>query len=365
MSQRSRRLRRRPKVMSSGPSRLPPRPMRASGHSREHRRFVHPTGHRRIRYQPVAEQTPVLGQDKQAPGLVTQTRRHRRRHRVRLVRELIARSLQTPKEHIVDLQLTEKIIVITGASSGIGRATALTVAAEGAIPILVARSTDKLEKAKAEIEGAGGAADVCTADVTDPAAPARVIATVLEQLGRVYALVNNAGGLHIRTSFLDTTDEQWLATFDLDFHAARRMSRAAVPAVLASGGGSLVHVSSDSGRLPEIGNVDYAAAKLPLLALSKSLATEFSPQGVRSNVVVSGPTRTELYDRPGGFAEQAAKIWGIDKEAAVARMAARLLTRRLGRAEDLASVIAHLVSPLSHQVTAAEWSVDGGIQRQV
>jgi NAD(P)-dependent dehydrogenase (short-subunit alcohol dehydrogenase family) len=143
------------------------------------------------------------------------------------------------------------------------------------------------------------------------------------------------------------------------------MSRVAVPATLASGGGSLVHISSDSGRLPEIGNVDYAATKLPRLALSKSLATEFSPQGVRSNVVVSGPTRTELYDRPGGFAEQAAKIWGIDKEGAVDRMAARLLTRRLGRAEDLANVIAYLVAPLSHQVTAAEWSVDGGIQRQV
>jgi NAD(P)-dependent dehydrogenase (short-subunit alcohol dehydrogenase family) len=266
----------------------------------------------------------------------------------------------------VDLQLTEKIVVITGTSSGIGPATALTVAAEGGLPILVARSsTDKLEKAKAaEIEGAGGTAYVCTADVTDSAAPNRVIATVLEQHGRVDALVNNAGGLHISTSFLDT-DEQWLATFDLDFHAARGMSRAAVPATLASGGGSLVHISSDSGRLPEIGNVDYAATKLPRLALSKSLATEFSPQGVRSNVVVSGPTRTELHDRPGGFAEQAAKIWGIDKEGAVDRMAARLLTRRLGRAEGLANVIAYRVTPLSHQVTAAEWSVDGGIQRQV
>jgi NAD(P)-dependent dehydrogenase (short-subunit alcohol dehydrogenase family) len=269
----------------------------------------------------------------------------------------------------VDLQLTEKIVVITGTSSGIGPATALTVAAAGRIPILVARSTDKLEKAKAkakaEIEGAGGTEYVCTADVTDSAAPNRVIATVLEQHRRVDALVNNAGGLHIRTCFLDTTDEQWLATFDLDFHAARGMSRAAVPATLASGSGSLVHISSDSGRLPEIGDVDYAATKLPRLALSKSLATEFRPQGVRSNVVVSVPTRTELYDRPGGFAEQAAKLWGIDMEGAVDRMAARLLTRRLGRAEGLANVIAYLVTPLSHQVTAAEWSVDGGIRRQV
>jgi NAD(P)-dependent dehydrogenase (short-subunit alcohol dehydrogenase family) len=239
------------------------------------------------------------------------------------------------------------------------------VAAEGGIPILVARSADKLEEAKAEIEAAGGAASVYAADVTDSATPDRVIAGVLEQHGRIDALVNNAGGLHIRTSFLATSDKQWLATFDLDFHAARRMSRAAVPAMLASGSGSLVHVSSDSGRLPEIGNVDYAAAKLPLLALSKSLAIEFSPQGVRSNVVVSGPTRTPLYERPGGFAEQAAKIWGIDKESAIARMEERLLTGRLGQSEDVAQVIAYLVSPLSHQVTAAEWSVDGGIQRQV
>jgi NAD(P)-dependent dehydrogenase (short-subunit alcohol dehydrogenase family) len=263
------------------------------------------------------------------------------------------------------LHLTEMVVVITGASSGIGAATALTVAAEGGIPVLVARSIDKLEKVKTEIEDVGGTAFVCAADVTDTDAPDRVISAVLEQYGRIDALVNNAGGLHIRTSFLTTTDKQWLSTFDLDFHSARRMTRAAVPAMLENGCGSLVHVSSDSGRMPEIGNVDYAAAKLPLLALSKSLATEFSPQGVRSNVVVSGPTRTELYDRPGGFAEQAAQIWGIDKEAAVTRMADRLMTRKLGKAEDLAYVIAYLVSPLSHQVTAAEWSVDGGIQRQV
>jgi NAD(P)-dependent dehydrogenase (short-subunit alcohol dehydrogenase family) len=116
---------------------------------------------------------------------------------------------------------------------------------------------------------------------TDPATPDRVIATVLEQHGRIDALVNNAGGLQARTSFLDITDEQWLATFNLNFHAARRMSRAAVPAMLAGDGGSLVHLGSDSARLPETGNLDYAAAKLPLLALSTSLATEFSPQGIR------------------------------------------------------------------------------------
>jgi NAD(P)-dependent dehydrogenase (short-subunit alcohol dehydrogenase family) len=117
--------------------------------------------------------------------------------------------------------------------------------------------------------------------------------------------------------------------------------------------------------MPEIGNLDYAAAKLPLLALSSSLATEFSPRGIRSNVVNAGPTRTPLYDRPGGFSEQIAEIWGIDKESAIARMEERTLTRRLGQADDVAQVIAYLVSPLSRQVTAAEWSVDGGAHHRL
>ena len=95
-----------------------------------------------------------------------------------------------------------------------------------------------------------------------------------------------------------------------------------------------VHLGSDSARLPEVGNLDYAAAKLAPLALSTSLATEFSPQGIRSNVVVPGPTRTPLYDRPGGFGDQAAEVWGIDKETAITRMVTEirpLLTGRMGQ----------------------------------
>ena len=130
-----------------------------------------------------------------------------------------------------------------------------------------------------------------------------------------------------------------------------------MPAMLAGGGGSLVHLGSDSARLPEIGNLDYAAAKLPLLALSTSLATEFSPQGIRSNIVVPGPTRTPLYDRPGGFGDQAAELWGTDKETAITRMVTEirpLLTGRMGKPDDIAQVVAYLVSPLSRQVTAAD-----------
>jgi NAD(P)-dependent dehydrogenase (short-subunit alcohol dehydrogenase family) len=260
----------------------------------------------------------------------------------------------------MDLQLTGKVVVVTGAASGIGQASARLLTEEGAIVVGVDRDPIDTEP--------GTLGTAVQADLTDPATPDRVIATVVEQHGRIDALVNNAGGLHARTSFLEITDEQWLATFSLNFHAARRMSRAAVPAMLATGGGSLVHLGSDSARLPEVGNLDYAAAKLALLALSTSLATEFGPQGIRSNVVVPGPTRTPLYDRPGGFGDQAGEVWGIDKETAITRMVTEirpLLTGRMGQPDDIAHVVAYLVSPLSRQVTAAEWSVDGGAQRQI
>ena len=260
----------------------------------------------------------------------------------------------------MDLQLTDKVVVVTGAASGIGQATARLLTEEGAVVVGVDR--DPVDA------GLGTRGTAVQADLTDPVTPARTIATVLEQHGRIDALVNNAGGLQARTSFLDITDEQWLATFELNFHAARRMSRATVPAMLDSGGGSLVHVGSDSARLPEIGNMDYAAAKLPLLALSASLATEFSPRGVRSNVVIPGPTRTPLYDRPGGFGDQAAELWNTDRESAITRMVTEirpLLTGRIGHPDDVAQVVTYLVSPLSRQVTAAEWDVDGGALRQI
>jgi NAD(P)-dependent dehydrogenase (short-subunit alcohol dehydrogenase family) len=251
-------------------------------------------------------------------------------------------------------------VVVTGAASGIGQASARLLTEEGAVVVGVDRDQIDTEP--------GAHATAVQADLTDPATPDRVIANVLEQHGRIDALVNNAGGLQARTSFLDITDEQWLATFTLNFHAARRMSRAAVPAMLAGGGGSLVHLGSDSARLPEVGNLDYAAAKLALLALNTSLATEFGLQGIRSNVVVPGPTRTPLYDRPGGFGDQAAEMWGTDKETAITRMVTEirpLLTGRMGQPNDIAQVVAYLVSPLSGQVTAAEWSVDGGAQRHI
>ncbi|HYY05594.1 MAG TPA: SDR family oxidoreductase [Candidatus Limnocylindria bacterium] len=267
----------------------------------------------------------------------------------------------------MDLQLADRVVVITGASKGIGLATARTLLEEDARVVAASRSTSP------ELEALDGDLLHVPVDLMDPHAPAHVIAAAIEAFGHVDALVNNVGGpppgvTMPRASFFDATDDDWRAVLELNLLAAVRATRAAIPVMLERGGGAIVNVSSAVARRPSPMNVDYAAAKAGLTNLTKVLSEEFGPQGIRVNTVSPGPVRTPWWTDEGGAADIIAAQAGTDRDAvltALAPEAMSLTTGRLADPQDIADVVTLLVSPRSANIVGADFVVDSGMLKEV
>jgi NAD(P)-dependent dehydrogenase (short-subunit alcohol dehydrogenase family) len=258
----------------------------------------------------------------------------------------------------MDLQLQGKVAVVTGASKGIGLAATRALVDEGARVVAGARSVGSLE-------GIDGVTPVAV-DLAATDGPARLVGRALDDHGRVDVLVNNVGAVRLRLEgFLGTSDEEFEWALRMNFFTALRAIRAAVVPMLDQGGGAIVNVASVNAFFqPDAGTIDYGAAKAALLNLSKSLAQELGPKGVRVNCVSPGPVSTDLWLGEHGVAETVAAASGVDAETARASVVASIggfATGRFTTPEEVATLLVLLASPRTGNVTGANFVIDGGL----
>ena len=240
--------------------------------------------------------------------------------------------------------------IVTGASSGIGRASALRLAADGFLVLAVGRDRDALTDACGEIERAGGRATSCVADVTAPDAPAEIVSSAIEAGGGVDALVN-AAGIIASGGVVETSDGAWDAMLDVNVRAPFRLIREATPA-LTLRRGAVVSVSSVAGTRAFPGLVSYCVSKAAIDQLTRCAALDLAPRGVRVNAVNPGVVVTNLHRR-GGMDE-------VKYAAFLERAAATHPLGRAGTPEEIADLIAFLVSPASGWITGDTIGIDGG-----
>jgi 3-oxoacyl-[acyl-carrier protein] reductase len=255
----------------------------------------------------------------------------------------------------MDLQLTGKVGIVTGASRGIGRSIAEVLAAEGMLLTLVARSRDQLETLASSLPTTSL---VCAVDLRKPDAPSEMVASTVQRFGRLDLLVNNAGATK-RGDFLELADADWEDGYALKFYAAMRGARAAWPHLSASKGG-IVNIIGVGGRT---GSAEFAiggAVNASALILTKCLADRGLRDGVRVNAINPGSIVTDrLQIRLREFASE----HGIDLEAAEREMASAFKIDRFGEPAEIARVVAFLASPQSSYCQGTIVDVDGGATR--
>jgi 3-oxoacyl-[acyl-carrier protein] reductase len=257
----------------------------------------------------------------------------------------------------MDLGLAGKGVIVTGASRGIGRAIAIELAREGCRVVLCARGKDALDGAAAEARALGVEAIAVPADVTTADGIREAVEAALTAFGTVDVLVNNVGG-STGGSFLETSIEDWQRAIDLNLLPAVRASRLVVPSMRARGRGAIVNIVSIYGR--EWGGSyarrpTYIAAKAAEIGMSKALAMELAPLGIRVNAVAPGSI---IF--PGGGWERRTRE---DPDGIAAFLKADLPLGRFGRPEEVGRVVAFLASDAASLVLGACLNVDGGQSR--
>jgi 3-oxoacyl-[acyl-carrier protein] reductase len=246
------------------------------------------------------------------------------------------------------LPLAGRVAIVTGSSSGIGRAVAAELAGRGMTVVITSRSAQRAQQAAAALEEEGGRALGVAAELTDPGAPAALVDRVLETCGRLDVLVNNAGAGQVADSET-LAPEEWQRIIDLDLSVPFRCAQAAAGPMFAAGRGVIVNVSSLTGHIGLARRAAYSAAKHGLEGLTKTLAVEWARRGVRVVSVAPAYVATELLagtSKAGGFT--------LDE------VAQRTPLGRLAEPAEVARVVAFLVSDDASYLTGSSVLVDGG-----
>jgi NAD(P)-dependent dehydrogenase (short-subunit alcohol dehydrogenase family) len=244
--------------------------------------------------------------------------------------------------------LADRSAIVTGAGSGIGAATARLLGNRGMTVGLVGRRRETLEEVAADLDAGPGSALVIQEDLADAGAPRRIVDTVLEHAGRLDVIVNNAGHLRL-TPVEDVSAEELDEHFAVNLRAPYLLVRAALPALKASPAAVVVNVSSAAAAMYRPGQTVYAMTKAGLEHLTKNLAAELAPHGIRVNCIRPGPVDTPIHSTA-----------VADPDARLQELGRLVPLGRVGQPEEIAAWIGHLVDPDGRWVTGSVLVIDGG-----
>jgi NAD(P)-dependent dehydrogenase (short-subunit alcohol dehydrogenase family) len=249
---------------------------------------------------------------------------------------------------IVEGRLSGRIAVVTGAANGIGRASALRLAREGAHLAVVDREGEALQDVGRAIEGLGGQALAITADWTDAVAVGEAFAAIRRRFGRIDILFNNVGqsARERASEFHRSEEETWRFVIEVSLLTTMRASRLAVEEMRARKSGRIVNMSTESAFYGDVGFVDYAAAKMGVVGFTRSLARELAPYQINVNAVCPGAIRTRAHDR-------------LPKEV-IDRVRTSVPMGYVAEPEDVAGVVAFLASDDARYITGQSILIDGG-----
>lgn len=259
----------------------------------------------------------------------------------------------------MDLELKDKVALVTAASKGIGRAVAHRLAAEAATVALSSRAAGRIEAAIAEIGPTAGSLSPYPADLADPGATEALVPAVVAAHGRLDIAVLNTPGPRI-TAFLDTTSQDWADAYDLLVRPVVQLARDAARQMVDQGGGTIVFLTSTWVRQPVTGGVLSAAMRSALSATAKQMAVELGPHGVRVNQLMPGATAT---GRMESLLAAKAAAGSSSREEELAKIVKDIPLGRWAEPEEIADAVVFLASPRSAFVTGSALAVDGGFIR--